>query len=291
VNNAWVRPEHDITAGGCVPPAFHIYGGNLVAKRVCVFVDGENFRHSIVELFEQFDKDDYLPKEADWNSLFDYFVDRATSGSERERVRTYWYVVQFLDLFPYRFPKIEKDPDALKRVLDMGKWVKKKLENLQDKALLEKMEDIRSMLIKRENQMRRRFEGWRNLHDHISSRWSRIEFRRAGAITFNAFTNKLQKEKAVDVKLATDLITLRDIYDVGVIVSGDQDYVPAVQSVKDFGKTVINVAFVARNGKLLPGGARRLNHVTDESIEIKYEELASYLRIPTVTATKESTEN
>lgn len=259
-----------------------------MAKRVCVFVDGENFRHSIVELFEQFNQYDYLPKQADWNHLFNHFV--ALAAAEGERVRTYWYVVQFLDLFPYRFPNIEKDPDTLKRVLNMGKWVKKKLENLEGEALLEEMKRIRGMLIWRENKMRRRFEGWRNLHDHISSRWSRIEFRRAGAITFNAFTNKLQKEKAVDVKLATDLITLRDIYDVGVIVSGDQDYVPAVQRVKDFGKTIINVAFVARNGRLLPGGARRLNHVTDDSIEIRYDRLARYLNIPTVTVAKQSTQ-
>lgn len=265
-----------------MPPAFALSGGKSVAKRVCVFVDGENFRYSIVELFEQFKQYDYLPKEADWNKLFDYFVGLATS--EGERVRTYWYVVQFLDFFPYRFPNIDKNQDALRRVLDKGKWVREKLATLQGEALVEEMKSLTGLLIRRENQMRRRFDGWKNLQDHISSRWSRIEFRRAGAITYNAFTTKLQKEKAVDVKLATDLIILHDIYDVAIIVSGDQDYVPAVQGVKDFGKTVINVAFVARNGRLLPGGARRLNHVTDDSIEIKYDDLANYLNIPTGTA-------
>ena len=68
------------------------------------------------------------------------------------------------------------------------------------------------------------------------------------------------------------MIVLRDIYDIAVIVSGDQDYVPAVKVVKDFGKIVVNVAFLARNGRLLPGGARRLNHLTDDSIEIGYED-------------------
>ena len=259
-----------------------------MAKRVCVFVDGENFRHSIVELFEQFNQYDYLPKEADWNHLFDHFVALATT--EGERVRTYWYVVQFLDLFPYRFPNIDTHFSTLKSVLDKDKWVKEQLKNLKDDALVERMKNITGLLIKRENQMRRRFEAWRNVQDNISYRCSRIEFRRAGAITFNAFEEKLQREKAVDVKLATDLITLRDIYDVGVIVSGDQDYVPAVQRVKDFGKTIINVAFVARNGKLLPGGARRLNHVTDDRIKIKYDSLARYLNIPTVTVAKQSTQ-
>ena len=85
----------------------------------------------------------------------------------------------------------------------------------------------------------------------------------------------------MDVKLATDLIMLRDIYDVALIVSGDQDYVPAVQAVKDFGKIVINVAFAARNGKLLPGWGARLNHVTDDSITAEYEKLAAFLGVPT----------
>jgi len=36
--------------------------------------------------------------------------------------------------------------------------------------------------------------------------------------------------------------------------------------------------------------ARRLNHVTDESIEIKYNDLARYLNIPTTTVAKQSTQ-
>ncbi len=81
------------------------------------------------------------------------------------------------------------------------------------------------------------------------------------------------------MKLATDLIVLKDIYDIAVIVSGDQDYVPAVQVIKDHGKHVVNVAFETRGGKLLPGGARRLNRLTDWSLSIPYIELKKYLRI------------
>ena len=36
----------------------------IKAKRVCIFVDGENFRNSIVELFPTFKQHDYLPKTA-----------------------------------------------------------------------------------------------------------------------------------------------------------------------------------------------------------------------------------
>ena len=81
-----------------------------------------------------------------------------------------------------------------------------------------------------------------------------MEFRRAGSIHYNLFTQKFGQEKAVDVRLATDLLERRPIYDVGVIVSGDQDYVPAVQVAKDSGKQIVNVSFLKRDGKLLPGG-------------------------------------
>ena len=83
----------------------------------------------------------------------------------------------------------------------------------------------------------------------------------------------------MDVRLATDLILLRDIYDVAVIVSGDQDYVPAVQAVKDFGKKVINIAFETSTGRLLPGGAWRLNLITDKSLRIAHDKLKEYLNL------------
>lgn len=254
-----------------------------MAKEVCVFVDGENFRHSIVSLFEQFDPNDYLPKNASWDALFDWFVSKAVD--EGERVRTYWYVIQLLDFFPCRFPDADSNPESLRRLLSKDRWCQNKLKGLDGKQLLSKMKELVKELRSRQNSMRYRFEGWRKLQDGISSRWSRIEFRRAGAITYNLFDKSLGTEKAVDVKLATDLIVLREIYDVAVIVSGDQDYVPAVQVVKDFGKIVVNVVFRARNGRLLPGGARRLNQITDTCIEISYQELMEHLKIPAVATT------
>ena len=254
-----------------------------MTKKVCVFVDGENFRHSIVSLFEQFNPNDYLPKDAKWDALFDWFVSKAVP--EGERIRTYWYVIQLLDFFPYKFPDAESSSDKLQRLLNKDKWSKEKLKSLKGGDLSAEMKEIVKELRHRQNSMRYRFEGWRKLQDGISSRWSRIEFRRAGAITYNLFDKSLGTEKAVDVKLATDLIVLREIYDVAVIVSGDQDYVPAVQVVKDFGKIVVNVVFRARNGKLLPGGAWRLNQITDNSIEISYQELIEHLNISTVATT------
>ena len=47
-------------------------------------------------------------------------------------------------------------------------------------------------------------------------------------------------EKGTDVQLATDMIThsYKNNYDVAVVVAGDNDYVGAIQAVKDNGKNV-----------------------------------------------------
>ena len=89
----------------------------------------------------------------------------------------------------------------------------------------------------------------------------------------------LGNEKCVDVKLATDMIVLKDIYDIAVIVSGDQDYVPAAEVVKDAGKTVVNVSFSKRNGGLLPGGARRLGIATDASVIVGFDDLVQFMSV------------
>ena len=252
-----------------------------MSKRVCIFVDGENFRHSIVQLFENFDQADYLPKKANWADLFEWLVSRVSPGADR--IRTYWYLIESLDFFPYNLPKPEKEPEKLKRLLNKNDDFKKELEPLEGQKLLERMKEIFQNLQKEQAKMRHRFDGWRSIQNTISARHAAVEFRRAGAIRYNLFDRTFGPEKAVDVKLAVDLIMLRDIYDIAVIVSGDQDYVPAVQVVKDSGKSVVNVAFETRGGKLLPQGAWRLNQVTDWSFNIPHEELGKHLCIDTAT--------
>jgi uncharacterized LabA/DUF88 family protein len=52
-------------------------------------------------------------------------------------------------------------------------------------------------------------------------------------------------EKAVDVKLAVDLImnAIDDNYDAALLVSNDADFSPAIEEVQKLGKKVIHVAF------------------------------------------------
>lgn len=250
-----------------------------MSERVCVFVDGENFRHVICDLFTDFDPRDYLPKNAEWGAFFDWLVSEvAPSG---RRLRTYWYVIEFIDFFPYKLPHADKDPEKLRRVLSKYEPLEEELRTLSGSALVEKMKNRVSGLREKQGRMRRRLDGWTTLQNAISVRHPAVEFRRAGGIRYNLFDESLGQEKAVDVKLAADLIMLRDIYDIAVVVSGDQDYVPAVQVIKDCGKRVINVSFETRSGKLLPGGAWRLNQASDWGLRVPYDAFRKYLAFDT----------
>ncbi len=251
--------------------------------KACVFVDGENFRHAIVKLFPQFRQEQYLPKYAKWAEFFDWLVNQILEDGRP--IRTYWYVVKMLDFFPYNLPNprtvttYPKEIEQLKVILSKHDSFQKELDVLKEPDKTSRMVAMLEELCERHNEMEKRFNGWTTIQDGISSKHKGIEFRRAGVMTCNLFENKLGSEKAVDVKLASDMITLKDIYDVAVIVSGDQDYVPAVEVVKDAGKQVVNVAFLTRSGDLLPGGARRLNQITDWHCNIGFDTFQGYLSI------------
>jgi hypothetical protein len=91
-------------------------------KRACVFVDGENFRHSLKQLFHNgrysFGKGDYLP-ETDWHAFFTSLANRF----ECELLRVYWYVIEHIDYRPYRVPH---EWGAKERVL--ARWYAEQIE-------------------------------------------------------------------------------------------------------------------------------------------------------------------
>src|SRR4030042_2177186 len=191
-----------------------------MSNRICIFVDGENFRHSIVDLFDDFNQADYLPHKVDWTTFFEWLVIQLNVGGQR--IRTYWYVIDAIDYFPYKYPDPDTESEQLKSLLCKDQKCKNKLMVLNGEPLTKEMKKIVELLKNKQSFMNKRCNGWATLHDAISTKHKAIEFRRAGSIQYNLFNEELGTEKAVDVKLATDLIVLKDIYDIAVIVSGDQ---------------------------------------------------------------------
>jgi len=59
--------------------------------------------------------------------------------------------------------------------------------------------------------------------------------------------------KGDDVHLTVDLISgaYEDIYDIAIIVSGDEDFVPAIDKIKSLGKKVENAYFISSSSSAL----------------------------------------
>lgn len=273
----WLRAGNIFYKGeaACLPFPFE---ATMNFKVACIFIDGENFRRSIGDLFtpQEFSATEYLPKQADWQGFFDYLVKDANAEL---RLRTYWYTAEEIDFSPYDLQRlVNQDHATLEKIIRRNKQSNVDLDAITDGFQRQtRMLQIAKDLITQQRQMRSRFDGWLTVQNGIASKVESVEFRRAGAIRYDLFSRELGSDKGIEVKLATDLLRLKDIYDVAIILSGDGDYAPAVQAVKDCGKHVINVSFLKKSGGVLPSGAQRLKRSTDRTLELHHGISAKYL--------------
>ena len=274
--------------------------------RTAIFNDGENFRHTICDLFANphgvefnpgvhlFNRGDYLPKEADWAGFFRHLVrESAVEGIDSRLVRAYWYVVGAIDPWP-PLPKAVWNRESRKHCCDSEKldeWHARNTKGVQGlvkfmaglerprmlSAGREGVEEILRELRWRQTAKEKEFGGQANLQRAIVREHRSIEFRRSGGIRYDLFTKKYGPEKTTDVNLAVDMVMLKDTYDIAVIVSGDQDFVPAAGAAKNLGKTVVNVAFKKGSDDLLPGGAKRLNEAVDWCVEVDYDTFRRFM--------------
>ena len=127
---AWVRPKREVGTAGRVSAVFICW---CDMARVCIFVDGENFRHSIVDLFRhEFDQSDYLPRQAEWAELFDWISRKCAEAPQR--VRTYWYVIRSVDFFPFGLERLSNKPEQLRGILSKHPEYKSQLDTIADSA-------------------------------------------------------------------------------------------------------------------------------------------------------------
>lgn len=252
-------------------------------NRVCIFVDGENLRYSINKLFSPrfFDHTKYVPISSKWDEWFDELAIKAVAGFTARRIRAYWFVTNHVRCFPPLIHSAMSSDERIgwyeQNVDRIPKEQRQKFETSPSSKKLEVLNEITSKLQSRKGWVEGMFKANHHRQNEIAERYRAIEFCRSGEITYRLFDKKFSQEKTVDVNLALAMVLRAPIYDTAVIVSGDQDYVPAVQQVKNLGKNVVNVSFEKEDGGLLPGGAKKLNEVTDWSLQIPFTEFQQAL--------------
>jgi len=91
-----------------------------------------------------------------------------------------------------------------------------------------------------------------------------LEMRLGRLVYTSAWPSSPAYEKGIDIMLTTDLLThsFKQNYDVAILVTGDSDYVGAIQQVKNNGQNV-EVALFGRQNT-----SRPLREVADRIIEI-----------------------
>ena len=196
-----------------------------------------------------------------------------------ELARAYWYVTREIDFWPYKIPyewrereKFLMDNRIMTRLNEQGINFPKGKEGLRQ---------VKEELQKRRQAIQKRANGWQQVHTAIERRYNQIQFQRVGSIRYDLVERSFGNEKGVDTQLATDMITLSNIYDIALLVSGDADYIPPVSAVKNMGKLVYSVSFLTADGTKLPGGAWRLERSVDGQIELPFEQVRKRLGIST----------
>ena len=258
-----------------------------------IFVDGENFRYSLNQLFEDestkktgFNRQDYLPKNANWSKFFTTISDKLNT----ELLRTNWYVVEHIDYKPWDVKPIPEDIKSTQGseiLRDSRQFLKKGKFNFDknpDKNPDEELALIRKKvddLLKTQKTLKNRSDRRRSIQNKMQNSCDRLDFVRSGSIRYNLFKKEFGTEKGVDTQLATDLITLAPTYDMAVIISGDADYLPPINAIKRMGKIVTSVSFLTRNKKILPGGAFRLETAVDHALKLEYEEMTELMNLST----------
>lgn len=86
-----------------------------------------------------------------------------------------------------------------------------------------------------------RYRGLEVITRPLKFRSSGIECKKCG----NFFTRNIRVEKGVDVALVTNMLSFgfRNVYDTVILVSGDEDYIGAIEELKHLGKKVEIAAF------------------------------------------------
>lgn len=82
---------------------------------------------------------------------------------------------------------------------------------------------------------------------------------------------RIKFEKGIDVSLATDLLwyAFQDIYDTAILISGDGDFIPAIERVRLLGKRVELWAFKDSIGRDLRNAVDKVSLINDIVEEIK----------------------
>lgn len=207
-------------------------------KRAVAFLDGQNVHNSLKALGLQ-------EKDVDWARLFARVL-----PDGHELVRCYWYHVRDVSEFDPATPKAARycppgvDEEAF--LDEARRWHQGEHERLMHLQ--------------------------RVVHRQIMLDFDAVEFRYRGVLRVNAFKRERLGEKGLDVGMAADMVALVDHFDTAILFSGDADFAPVVQVLKDRMRRVVQVTIERGAPGSTPRSAAREMRVLADSVRTLFED-------------------
>ena len=249
--------------------------------RFVTLVDGSNLAGALRRMNLRVDN---------YESLFRYIFEGAAKawrttfdgpGGPAQLHRVKWYEVGSLDEWNLDDPKaqlvlrdiFERDPDSKRFYMALAsqKGSHRPRPELAHDAWALCFTDARRWYEERRDLV----EGFRRFHYAIRSATDFIDVVECGHWKLDLI-HRLVIEKGLDTRLAVDMATLLDTYDVALLVPGDTD-VPSVEYVQSKGRHVGVVELVAGNARERKGTPplSRLRIAADFVVQICESELIS----------------
>lgn len=208
--------------------------------RTVVFIDGQN-------LYKRLRSISLAEKDINWSDVFAYLL--PAGGT---LVRAYWYQPARVAPWEWNLAYHAKSCPAGMPLVDF----QAQAEGFHE-AERRRLEDMQ-----------------KNIYARLEEDFECVEFRYSGVLKLDPVgiwtdpkgavkVGRRVGEKGVDVALAVDLFRFSEHYDHAVLLSGDFDYVPAIQAVKDRLRGVTIVPVMTGAPPSAPGHARRLRGMSD----------------------------
>lgn len=238
-------------------------------RNAVVFIDGENLRYSLQGFaHEDFSEHEHLfgsreypfleESDVNWTSFLKHIVPEGY-----RMVRAYWYKAGKLsDWFR---PSEEKEYIARRWV---AKYLKCTEEELTEETIWKEIDRAERWYKNKRNW----YDSVLRSHMRIMLNMDDIEFRYQGFLTVDPLGERIIREKGVDLALAVDMVTMIDGYELAILVTGDVDYTPAVEYVKNRLRKVLQVAVGPRIPPFI-GKAAKLRQIVDEVLPVFGDEI------------------
>lgn len=219
--------------------------------RMAVFIDGSNLDGMLKRMALQV---------ADYGAFFKFIVDKsietwrsAISAGHLEPVllqRIYWYRVGSIDDWNLNDPKVV---EHIRSLFDRSPYHKRNYMALagqklkdqpQGKIFQEAWATCFAELKEWYNARCRHVESMKRFYHSVKSETDFLEIIPCGHWKVDLLGHRIT-EKGLDTRLAVDMITKLDSYDIALMVCGDADSIPSISEAKMQGRHVGTIEFLS----------------------------------------------